>query len=78
MVDHKGETISALRGTLENGEPMLMYPGDVPARLPGDAFWQNNHFEFRQFRPMPSDVDEPLPHIRVDKALQYLLGDKLR
>ncbi|MDD1794840.1 YcjX family protein [Enterovibrio sp. ZSDZ42] len=78
MVDHKGETVAALRGTLETGEPMLMYPGDVPGRLPGDAFWQNNQFEFRQFRPMPNDVDEPLPHIRVDKALQYLLGDKLR
>ncbi|MEZ8143078.1 nucleoside triphosphate hydrolase [Enterovibrio norvegicus FF-33] len=78
MVDHKGESVSALRGTLETGEPMLMYPGDVPPRLPNDAFWQNSHFEFRQFRPMPNDVDEPLPHIRVDKALQYLLGDKLR
>ncbi|WP_428433947.1 YcjX family protein, partial [Photobacterium profundum] len=22
--------------------------------------------------------DEPLPHIRMDKALQYLLGDKLK
>ncbi|MBV7297683.1 YcjX family protein [Enterovibrio paralichthyis] len=78
MVNHKGESVAALRGTLEDGESILMYPGDVPSRLPGDTFWQNNQFEFRQFRPMPTDVDEPLPHIRVDKALQYLLGDKLR
>ncbi|SKA47778.1 YcjX family protein [Enterovibrio nigricans] len=78
MVNHRGETIAALRGTLESGDPILLYPGDVPARLPNDEFWQNNQFEFRQFRPMASDVDEPLPHIRVDKSLQYLLGDKLR
>ncbi|WP_158160940.1 YcjX family GTP-binding protein [Grimontia hollisae] len=78
LVNHQGESMAALRGTLESGDPILMYPGDVPARLPNDSFWQNNQFEFRQFRPMQTDVDEPLPHIRVDKALQYLLGDKVR
>lgn len=78
MVDYKGKSISALRGTLATGEPILLYPGDVPARLPNDTFWQNNHFEFRAFRPISTDIDEPLPHIRVDKALQYLLGDKLK
>ncbi|MFD2177404.1 YcjX family protein [Veronia pacifica] len=77
-VDHKGETLPALRGTLESGEAMLMYPGEVPARLPGESFWQSQGFEFRQFRPMPGPSDEPLPHIRIDKALQYLLGDKLK
>jgi len=24
------------------------------------------------------DVDSPLPHIRLDAALEFLLGDKLR
>jgi predicted YcjX-like family ATPase len=24
------------------------------------------------------DVDRPLPHIRMDAALEFLLGDKLR
>lgn len=78
MVDYKGKSIGALRGTLESGEPILLYPGDVPARLPNDSFWKNNQFDFRSFRPIPTDIDEPLPHIRLDKALQYLLGDKLR
>ncbi|MDF5346463.1 YcjX family protein, partial [Vibrio parahaemolyticus] len=30
------------------------------------------------FRPMPSPNDEPVKHIRLDKALDYLIGDKLK
>lgn len=77
-VEHQGEKLSALRGKLENsGESILMYPGDVPARLPSDEFWANNQFSFHQFQPFPMVLDRPLPHIRMDKALQYLLADKL-
>ncbi len=78
MVEHQGESMHALRGVLSSGDPILMYPGDVPTRLPGDEFWSNHRFDFRQFRPMTSNEDEPLPHIRLDKALEYLLGDKLK
>lgn len=78
MVDYKGKSVTALRGTLASGDAILLYPGDVPPRLPNENFWKNNQFEFRDFRPIVTDIDEPLPHIRVDKALQYLLGDKLR
>lgn len=78
LVEHQGMGIYALRGKLESGDPILMYPGDVPAKLPSSSFWKHNQFEFRQFRPMETDVDSPLPHIRIDKALAYLLDDKLK
>ncbi|WP_428943117.1 YcjX family protein [Pantoea sp. FN060301] len=79
LVDHKGEKIPALRGhRLEDNEPLTVYPGEVPPRLPGHAFWQEQGFHFEQFRPQDADVDRPLPHIRLDSALEFLLGDKLR
>lgn len=78
MVDYQAQSIAALRGTLTNGEPLLFYPGDVPPRLPNADFWQKNQFEFRSFRPRETEIDEPVPHIRLDKALQYLLADKLK
>jgi predicted YcjX-like family ATPase len=28
--------------------------------------------------PAGMDVDQPLPHIRLDAALEFLIGDKLR
>ncbi len=48
----------------------LVYPGEVPARLPGQAFWDKQGFQFEAFRPQVMDVDKPLPHIRLDAALE--------
>ncbi|WP_380178093.1 YcjX family protein [Kalamiella sp. sgz302252] len=78
LVDHQGEKIPALRGhRLADNEPLTVYPGEVPPRLPGSAFWQQQGFHFEQFRPQ-LETDRPLPHIRLDAALEFLLGDKLR
>ncbi|PRD13527.1 YcjX family protein [Pantoea coffeiphila] len=78
-VEHQGESIPALRGhRLTDGVPLTVYPGEVPPRLPGSAFWQQQGFHFEQFRPQALDIDRPLQHIRMDAALEFLLGDKLR
>lgn len=68
----------ALRGHTLAGEPITLFPGDVPNRVPDAAFWREQRFEFTDFRPLPSGRDQPLPHIRMDQALEALLGDKLR
>ncbi len=79
LVDHNGEKIPALRGhRLADNEPLTVYPGEVPPRLPNNVFWQDQGFHFEQFRPQALDADRPLPHIRLDAALEFLLGDKLR
>ncbi|WP_312073619.1 YcjX family protein [Atlantibacter sp.] len=79
LVEVNGEKIPALRGhRLRDGAPLTVYPGEVPARLPGSAFWETQGFQFEQFRPQRMAVDTPLPHIRLDAALEFLLGDKLR
>ena len=79
LIDVQGEQIPALRGNrLSDGAPLTVYPGEVPARLPGSAFWEKQGFQFEQFRPQVMDVDRPLPHIRLDAALEFLIGDKLR
>ena len=55
---------------------MLVYPGDVPARLPAADFWQQQGFDFPGFRPMQT-TSEALNHIRMDAAIDWLIGDKL-
>lgn len=73
----QGKTrLPALRGTTLEGEDVLVYPGDVPAALPDAAFWQRQGFDFPRFRPMP-EVSGALPHIRMDAAIDWLIGDKL-
>ncbi|MFK8250820.1 YcjX family GTP-binding protein [Ancylobacter terrae] len=70
-----------------------VFPGDLPED-PGALFdpakgfkgladAQGGDFRFLRFRPplVGRDADGnplPLPHIRLDRALQFLLGDRLR
>lgn len=75
-VDTQGRHTPALRGTRLDGDPLLIYPGEVPKRLPDDAFWARQGFDFPAFRPLPM-AHGALPHIRMDAALDWLIGDKL-
>ncbi|WP_425341490.1 YcjX family protein [Escherichia coli] len=58
--------IPALRGNRLAGAPLTVYPGEVPARLPGQAFWDKQGFQFEAFQSPLMDVDKPLPHIKLD------------
>ena len=79
LVDYKGEKLPALKGNrLSDGQPLMFYPGEVPKRLPNEQFWQTQGFQFEDFRPRLTPMDQPLPHIRMDSALEFLLGDKLK
>ncbi|MFC3024024.1 YcjX family protein [Vibrio zhugei] len=68
----------AIQGTLLTGEEQTLYPGDVPEKLPDPEYFEQHRFDFSEFRPLRSERDAPLAHIRLDKALDVLLGDKLR
>ena len=76
-VDQQGRRSPALRGTTLGGESLLVFPGEVPDRLPSADFWARQGFDFTAFRPLPRDKGAPLPHIRMDAALDWLIGDKL-
>lgn len=78
FVSSGGSNSPAIRGTTLDGEPMTLYPGEVPRKLPGSEYWQSSGFEFSSFRPMQGDESQPCKHLRLDKALQYLIGDKLK
>ena len=65
-----------------------VFPGDLPsdprAALRGDAYHRQGAEDFRfvRFRPPIASTDAdglplPMPHIRLDRALQFLLGDRL-
>ncbi|WP_136247755.1 YcjX family protein [Halomonas borealis] len=75
-VEQRGRRQPALHGTTLAGEETLLFPGEVPKRLPGEDFWRRQGFTFTAFRPLPR-TDGALPHIRMDAALDWLIGDKL-
>jgi predicted YcjX-like family ATPase len=78
-----GEIIGAR--TFDGNEPFAIFPGDLPedaeAALKG---WQTEHGEMRfvRFRPpnplpLPSGGFAPFPNIRLDRAIEALIGDQL-
>jgi uncharacterized protein len=78
-----GETIG--RRTFDGKEEFAIFPGDLPAD-PAAALkgWQTEHGEMRfvRFRPpnpipLPSGGFAPFPNIRLDRAIETLIGDQL-
>lgn len=77
----EGETIGEDR--FDGETETAVFPGDLPDRLPlGTAPEAFPHLRFVRFRPprlerSPDGLTLTLPHIRLDRALQFLLGDRL-
>jgi len=82
------EGVGMVLGRIEEAErPVAIYPGTLPA-APGDLLaaaragaesWPGGGFEAPKFLPRPLNLGpgEGLPHIRLDLAADYLLGDRL-
>ncbi|PVA06739.1 YcjX family protein [Thalassorhabdomicrobium marinisediminis] len=85
---HNGAELGVVRGRLLGSDKQAaFYPGALPtdpAHLLGPArsgaeHWLDADYEVMSFAPAPLTLkpgDGP-PHIRLDKALQFLIGDML-
>ena len=76
----KGETIDG--ETFDGETETAIFPGDLPASPDAILKPNGNQIRFVRFRPPKLErtaegVTLSLPHIRLDRALQYLLGDRL-
>jgi predicted YcjX-like family ATPase len=73
---------AALRGRLKDGDGRahLLVPGDVPPTPPAAADWPEGGFVSLDFAPpdLARHGARPFPHVNLDKALDHLLGDRLR
>src|SRR5712675_2364717 len=77
-----GETeVATFPGDLP-ADPDQLFKGDSAFRGLSSAAAEKTDFRFLRFRPPQLEregADEPtLPHIRLDRALQFLIGDKLQ
>jgi uncharacterized protein len=76
-----GREVGMIRGIpVGESRPRLLYPGEVPASPPPPNHWETPPAEFPDFRP-PSISAAPvagIPHIGLDEALEFLIGDKFR
>jgi len=87
-LDHAGRRLDVVRGTLiDTGTSAALYPGKLPAdpmRLVGPARdgaerWLDADYRVMRFAPSgaASRPGEGPPHIRLDRAADFLVGDRL-
>nr|WP_317057220.1 YcjX family protein [Roseovarius sp. W115]MDV2930870.1 YcjX family protein [Roseovarius sp. W115] len=89
---HKGETLNCVRGTLltqsgKRGKQAAFFPGALPEdpgkiltpARDGAERWLEEQYEVMKFAPAPLTLKpgEGPPHIRLDRAAQFLVGDRL-
>jgi len=81
-VPEKGETIGGQ--TFDGIAEAAVFPGELPADpeaiFKGDAIAlaeADNDWRFVRFRPPLVQAGAPAPQIRLDRALQFLIGDRL-
>lgn len=87
-VTRDGVALDCVRGRLGDGRVVAMYPGrlpDDPSRLlsparQGADRWLDAEFGLMAFEPplrMSRKPGEGQPHIRLDRAMEFLIGDRL-
>ncbi len=84
-----GTDLGVVRGRLsDGGRQAALHPGDLPAdpaallapARQGAQAWLDADFDVMRFAPAPLSLrrGEGPPHIRLDRAAEFLIGDKLR
>jgi len=75
-----GHKVDVVIGLPEGGERRIrFFPGIVPVTPPPEGFWGERFAEFPVFQPprIERAAGDGVPHINLDKALDFLLGDAL-
>lgn len=87
-ISHDGNNLDCVRGTLlDSGKQAAFYPGELPddpQRLlsparDGAEKWLDADYQVMSFAPikLTLKLGEGPPHIRLDRAVQFLIGDRL-
>lgn len=84
---HQGRSLDAVRGTLLDGRQAAFYPGELPAdpaqllapARAGADRWLDADYAIMSFAPARLQLKpgEGPPHIRLDRAAEFLIGDRL-
>jgi uncharacterized protein len=73
-----GRKVDIVIGLPQGGERRIrFFPGIVPVTPPPEGFWGERFTEFPVFQPprIAHAAGDGVPHINLDKALDFLLGD---
>ena len=86
-VEHDGSALEVVRGVLEDGRRAAFHPGELPEDprellsqgRRGAETWLDGDYAVMKIRPQGGALapGEGPPHIRLDRAAEFLFGDRL-
>ena len=86
-IDHDGAPLDVVRGRLANGGDAAFHPGALPddpnailgPARDGAVDWPGDGYQSAEFSPSAMSLKPGVgpPHIRLDRALEFLIGDWL-
>ncbi|SLN32910.1 hypothetical protein AQS8620_01116 [Aquimixticola soesokkakensis] len=87
QMPHEGRDLDCVSGRLPSGKQAAFYAGELPSdpahilspARAGAQDWLDGDYEIMRFEPAKLTLKpgEGPPHIRLDRAAQFLIGDKL-
>ena len=79
IAEHEGKKLMCVKGIeLQTGEEVVNYPGKLIFNYSNHEKWDEHRYDFVNFAIPKQLTHNILPHIRMDKVLQFLIGDKFR
>jgi len=78
--ERDGHRLSVIVGVPIGGShERVLWTGEVPDRMPLRNEWDPGDYRFVDFLPkrLPPGAPHGFPHIRLDEAIKYLVGDRL-
>ncbi len=86
MLTRDGQAVGVVRGRRsDSGLEVALFPGNLPedpnellaAARQGAKDWFDAAYSVTQFSPPDLSPGDGLPHIRLDRAAEFLIGDRL-
>lgn len=80
IAEADGHRLSVVVGVpVGASQERVLWTGEVPDRMPSPQDWHPQDYRFIDFLPrrLPAGAPHGFPHIRLDEAIRYLIGDRL-
>ncbi len=77
IADHDNKKLTCVKGyELGTQKKIVNYPGIIPTEPMSQSQWANQEFNFVEFAIPELTTEKALPHHRMDRVIELLIGDK--
>ncbi len=77
LAEHENKKLACVKGVeLENNKEVINYPGKIPSEPMSKKQWSEQRYNFIDYAIPDLATHKQLPHHRMDRVIELLIGDK--